>query len=178
MLLYPPKLFDQNEWFVLLTIVAGYIVMALLPQRYPRAMSVLIVLFCVSAAYVMDHAIASPPLDLYDINDRKEYEWIDLVTYLMYSPYALLCVYIYHKLRPRKLWFTGYIIGWSLFCVFFEWLAIMCHVFTFHGWSLVYSYSVYIVMTVIHLWFFEYLLRNFYRQDTKEFVPDVDSKLN
>lgn len=59
MLLYPSKQFDENEWFVLLTIAAGYTVMAFLPNRYPP-MSVLIVLYCVSAAYVMDHAIASP----------------------------------------------------------------------------------------------------------------------
>jgi hypothetical protein len=159
MLLYPPKHFDANEWYIILTTVLGYGVLYFFPKRYPHAISVLLVLFCVSAATVYDHTIAWPPLELYDINDRKSYEWFDAVTYLMYSPYALICVYVYDKANPKGLWFTAYIVLWSALCVLFEWLAIRCHVFTFHRWNLFYSLSVYLVMTTLYIRLYHYLLR-------------------
>lgn len=156
-LLLLPKKFDANEWFVILTIGIGFTWLLFTPRRYPRSISVLVILFTVTMAIILDHSLASPPLDLYDINDYKQYEWIDVITYLMYSPYALLAVYIYDKWNPRGIHFTVYVICWSVFCVAFEWAAVKAHVFTFLHWNLVYSFSVYLIMTVLHISFFRFL---------------------
>ena len=43
----------------------------LCPQKVPKSISILAVLFCVSIAIILDHSIATPPLDLYDINTKK-----------------------------------------------------------------------------------------------------------
>jgi hypothetical protein len=156
-----PVKFDQNEWFVILNCVLGYTWLLFVPKRYPRVISILVILFSVTVAIIMDHTIATPPLDLYDINDLKKYELTDVITYFMYSPYALLSVYLFDKLNPNGLYFTVYVIGWSLLAVCFEWLAIFFNVFKFHGWTLLYSFSFYLFVTTLHLKFFQFILRYF-----------------
>jgi hypothetical protein len=162
-----PIKFDQNEWFIILTTFFGYTWVLFLPKRYPRIISVLVILFSVSMALIMDYAIASPPLDLYDVNDRKEYELFDVFTYFMYTPYALFCVYLYDKFNPKGFSLTAYIIGWSLLSISFECLALKCHVFTYSNWSLLYSFSVYLAMTTLHLSFFRFILIYFNENSPK-----------
>ncbi|MDB4866049.1 MAG: hypothetical protein JWR03_382 [Cohnella sp.] len=169
MILPLPIRFDANEWYILINSTCGYLWLFFSPKRFPHSISVLLVLFCVSAAIIYDHAIAGPPLDWYNINDYTKYELFDVFTYFMYAPYALLCVYLYDKFKPKGLWFTAYIVLWSLLCVGFEWLAMICHVFKFHKWSLVYSFSVYLIMTSLYLRLFEYLLRKFHSQSASSF---------
>jgi hypothetical protein len=156
-----PIKFDANEWFILLNSVFGYTWVLFLPKRYPKAISILVVLFCVLVATIFDHIIGIPPLDMYDINDQKNYELMDIFTYFMYSPYALLFVYLYDKFDPKGLYITPYIVGWSILSVIFEWLAVKCHVFTYNNWSLIYSFSVYLVSTTLELNFFRFIYRYF-----------------
>jgi hypothetical protein len=121
----------------------------------------MVVLFTVTVAIIMDHTIATPPLDLYDLNDRNKYEVTDVITYFMYAPYALLSVYLYDKFNPKGLYFTAYVIMWSLLAVGFEWLAIIFNVFKYHGWTLLYSFSFYLFATTLHFKFFQFILRYF-----------------
>jgi hypothetical protein len=170
-----PIQFDENEWYIILNIVFGYLWVIFAPKRYPRSISILAVLFCVSIAIILDHSIATPPLDLYDINDRKSYELFDAITYFMYTPFALLSVYLYDKYNPKGLYYTAYVVGWSLLAVFFEWLAVKCHVFTYNKWTLLYSFAVYIVATPLQLAFFRYTLK-YFNDNRQKFNdhPDVD----
>jgi hypothetical protein len=156
-----PVQFDQNEWFIILNSVLGYIWLLFVPKRYPHVISVLVILFTVTVAIIMDHTIATPPLDLYDLNDLKKYELTDVITYFMYTPYALLCVFLYDKFNPNGLYFTAYVIMWSLLSIGFEWLAVILNVFKFHGWTLLYSFSFYLFATTLHLKFFQFILRHF-----------------
>jgi hypothetical protein len=165
-----PIKFDANEWYILLNSVFGYTWVLFLPKRYPRAISVLVVLFCVIVATIYDHTLATPPLDLYDINDQKKYELMDVITYFMYCPYALLSVYLYDKFDPKGIYFTAYIVGWSILAVIFEWLAVKCHVFTFNHWSLLYSFSMYLVSTTLQLNFFRFIIRYFNKTRNNHYI--------
>lgn len=165
-----PIKFDANEWYILLNSVFGYTWVLFLPKRYPRAISVLVVLFCVIVATIYDHTLATPPLDLYDINDQKNYELMDVITYFMYCPYALLSVYLYDKFDPKGIYFTAYIVGWSILAVIFEWLAEICHVFTFNHWSLLYSFSMYLVSTTLQLNFFRFIIRYFNKTRNNHYI--------
>ncbi|MDQ0191555.1 hypothetical protein JI721_10200 [Alicyclobacillus cycloheptanicus] len=156
-----PQSFDANEWFILITLLIGYVCVALLPKRYPNAVATLIALFCVSVAIILDHSIATPPLDLYDVNDFKKYELMDVITYFMYSPYALICAYLYDRLRPQRLFLAAYIVGWSALATLFEWIASLCHVFTYTHWSFLSSFCVYLIATPAQLAFFRYTMRYF-----------------
>lgn len=118
----------------------SFLIVFFVPKRYPRVISVLVILFTVTVFIIMDHTIASPPLNLYDINDRKEYDMTDIITYFMYAPYALLIVYVYDKFSPTGLYFTAHIIMCSLLSLGFERLAVILNVFKYNGWTLLYSY--------------------------------------
>jgi hypothetical protein len=159
-----PVQFDQNEWFIILNSIFGYVWMLFVRKRYPHAISVLVILFTVTVAVILDHTIATPPLDLYDMNDLKKYELTDVITYLMYAPYGLLCAYLYDKFHPKGLYFTAYVIIWSLLSTGFEWLAVICHVFKYNGWTLLYSFSFYLFATTLHLKFFDFIRRQFRAQ--------------
>jgi hypothetical protein len=162
-----PIKFDQNEWFIILNTVLGYTWVLFFPKRYPRVISVLVILFSVFISILIDHAVASPPLNLYDINDRKEYELFDVFTYFMYTPYALLCVYLYDKFNPKGLYFTAYIIGWSLLSLGFERIAVKLHVFTFYNWNSLYSFSFYLASVTLYLCFFRFIL-NYFNEDSSK----------
>ncbi|OZQ91437.1 hypothetical protein [Paenibacillus sp. VTT E-133291] len=164
-----PDKFDQNEWFIILNSVLGYSWLLFVPKRYPHVISVLVILFTVTVAIMMDHTIATPPLDLYDINDLKKYELFDVITYFMYTPYALLSVYLYDKFNPTGLYFTAYVMMWSLLSVGFEWLAVILNVFKFNGWTMLYSFSFYLFATTLHLKFFQFILRYFKESKTHSF---------
>lgn len=161
-----PVQFDQNEWFIILNCLFGYLWVVFVPRRYPHAISIMVVLFTVTVAVIMDHTIATPPLDMYDINDLEKYESTDVITYFMYSPYGLLSVYLYDKFNPKGLYFTTYVIMWSLLAVGFEWLAYIYNVFKYNGWTLYYSFSFYLFATTLHLKFFQFILR-YYRETSK-----------
>lgn len=104
---------------------------------------------------------------MYNLNDQQKYELMDVVTYFMYSPYALISVYLYDRLNPRGIFFVAYIVGWSAFAVCFEWLAVIFHVFTYTGWRLLYSFSVYLIATPLQLLFFRYTMRYVRNSRTK-----------
>jgi hypothetical protein len=161
-----PVLFDQNEWFIILNCSLGYIWLLFVPKRYPQVISILVILFTFTVAVIMDHTIATPPLDLYDINDLKKYELTDVITYFMYTPYGLLTVYLYDTFKPKGLYFTAYVIMWSLLAVGFEWLAVILNVFKYNGWTLLYSFSFYLFATALQLKFFQFILR-YYRETSK-----------
>jgi len=129
-----------------------------LPKRYPLVISILLVLFTVTIAIIRDHLIATPPLDLYDLNDLEKYEVTDIITYLMYSPYALLCAYLFDKFDPKAIYITAYVILWSLFALGFEWLAVFFHVFKFSGLTFLNSFAFHLLATSIYLLFFRFIM--------------------
>ncbi|MFC3015463.1 hypothetical protein [Virgibacillus litoralis] len=163
-----PEQFNENEWFIILTTVCGFILILLLPKRYPHVISILMVLFTVTIAIIMDHLIATPPLDLYDLNDLEKYEVTDIVTYLMYSPYALLCVYLFDKFDPKGKYITTYVVFWSLFALGFEWLAVFFNVFKFSGWTFLNSFAFYLLATSIYILFFRFIMDSLKSKKAKE----------
>ncbi|WCK55090.1 hypothetical protein PP175_03625 [Aneurinibacillus sp. Ricciae_BoGa-3] len=114
-----------------------------------------------SIAKIIDHAIAVPPLDLYDINDQPKYEFFADVGYLMYTPYAYLAVYLFDKFKPKGLQITLYIFLMAVAGVLFERLAVYFHVFTYKGWTTLYSFPVYLGVATLHLIFSTFLVNYF-----------------
>lgn len=152
-----PLNFDENEWFIILNLLLGVIVVYILPKRFATVITILIMLFSMSIAKIIDHAIAGEPLDLYDIGDQKKYELWDVIGYFMYLPYAYLSIYLYDKLNPKGIFLSVYIILMSLSGIIFEWIAIKFHVFKYEKWTLFYSFSVYLAVSIVHILFFNFL---------------------
>ncbi|WP_041051199.1 hypothetical protein, partial [Gordoniibacillus kamchatkensis] len=82
-----PHRFDANEWFIIIASVFIYTLIFFLPKRFPISLSIFFWLFNLYIANFADFMIATKPLDLYDINDGPEYEFFDLLIYvLLYAP--------------------------------------------------------------------------------------------
>ncbi|MFC5452328.1 hypothetical protein [Paenibacillus aestuarii] len=145
MILYLPLKFDANEWFILIAILFVFTTVLLLPKRFSTLFIVFMMLFNVFIGQTVDYLIAVPPYDLYDVNDRPDYELFDFLLYfLLYPPSAYIVLYFYSKWKIKGLYVIAYILGCALLTTGLEWIAHFLHVFTYKGWKLVYSFPVYI----------------------------------
>jgi hypothetical protein len=153
MILYPPVRFDMNEWFIIAISVLGWSVYLLLRNRFSMIVLIGLWLFTFYLGQTVDFAIAlGPPIDLYDINDRPQYEWFDFLLYCFtYEPVALIVVWGYVRLRPRGWLFAAYLIAIALALTGSEAVAWMCNVYHYKGWSLYYSFLFYIVSTAMNI---------------------------
>lgn len=158
MFLYLPKHFDENEWFIIIVLVLS-IFLIRLPKRMPTEVSYLIVLLSLCIPNIIDHSIAAiSPYDVYQLTDSEKYELFDILLSGAYVPFGYLCVYIYEWFRPKKMKIVLYILSWALFAIGFEFVLVRLHVFTYHGWNLVYSFPTYLLVVSLFLLYYEFLL--------------------
>jgi hypothetical protein len=143
--LFWPERFDANEWFVLAVIVVSYPIVWMLPRRFPTIVSLAILSLGVGVGFLADSLFAAPPADLFDVNDRKEYEIFDLLVYFQYPPFSYIYLYLYDRLRIKGLSVIGYVLLWSVAAYLIEAWASYLNVFHFtKGWSLHYSFVFYV----------------------------------
>ncbi|WP_223593924.1 hypothetical protein [Neobacillus bataviensis] len=154
-----PEKFDENEWFLLLCVGLSYLVVFLLPRRFPRSLSVLFLLTGTTIARLSDHLLASPKLDLYNIMDTPNYDLFDLITYFLYAPFSYLFLYFYDKWNIRGYWILLYLVLSTAGGTLFEWINQEFGVFTYKGWQLSYSFSVYLAIQCLVLLFFHWVMR-------------------
>lgn len=157
MFLYLPKQFDENEWFTIIGMVLCVLLLRL-PKRMPTEVSYLIVLLSLAIPNIIDHSIAAiSPYDAYQLNDSEKYELFDILLSVVYVPFGYLCVYFYVWFRPKKMKIVLYILCWAIFAICFEYVDLRLHVFTYHGWSLVYSFPIYLLVISLILLYYEFL---------------------
>jgi hypothetical protein len=156
------KIYDQsfnlNEWFVLGSLLFSVAVAVMLPRRFPVSVSWLLSFFCVSIGLTVDHSISVGPADLYDVNDNSGYQWMDFFVYLIYGPCGYLLVYFYDKWNIKGLWVVGYLTACSLFAVGFEWISLLVGIFHYKGYSLQFSFPIYLTVQGVVLLFYHLLL--------------------
>jgi hypothetical protein len=157
MILPFPEKFDENEWLIIATMVGGLLLYKLLPKRFPPSLAFLVMVFSSFFSRTVDHILASPFLDFYDVMDSPKYEFFGVFTYFMYAPFAYLFVYLYDKYKVHGMYATFYILGFSLVGIGFEWITTKLHIFNLKAWKLSYSYTVYLFAQYCTLLFFLYL---------------------
>lgn len=160
MILYLPEKFDENEWTILIALIANLLIFLFLPKKLPKEITPLIVLLSISFPKIMDHSMAVKPYNLYDITDTNRYELFDLLLYGVYPAFGYLFIYFIDHVKRFML--VLYMIGWSLFGTLFEWIFVKLHVFTYTGWKIVYSLPVYIIVLSLTFLFYSFLMK--YRQ--------------
>ncbi len=159
-----PKKFDENEIFILIIGFFLTLLVLILPRKFSLTETVLIFLFNFYLAAVVDHIIAGPPLNLYDIMDDPKFEIMDLFMYLfVYTSSGYLFIYGYtYFSRP---WYksTAYVLAVALFTVGLEWIAHNFLVFKYFEWSIYFSMIAYVILFTVNIYFFKlvrHLLRN------------------
>jgi len=152
MILYPPERFDANEWFVLISVVLVFTVSFLLPRRLSAVDITATVVFNLYLSQSVDSMIAVAPFDLYDVSDSSKYEMLDIVIYFfLYPPVAYLFLHFYDRMEKSVGRLVLYVLGWSLFTTFLEWLSVQYRVFAYKGWHIAFSPLVYIGVYVLNI---------------------------
>lgn len=171
-----PNKFDLNEIFILILCVLYTIIFVkLLPKRFTYSTSIILYLFNISIGLTVDHFLAGPPLDLYDVMDSKDFELFDLFLYLfIYGPATYTFIYIYdkwfyHKSNKSKFLFLLFI---SLLNTAFEYVAYILNVYEYKGWKVYYSIPVYFLVYYTNI----YLLKLLKNYDSKQdFINNTSS---
>ncbi|VBB06761.1 Hypothetical protein LUCI_1997 [Lucifera butyrica] len=160
MILYPPVKFDANECFIFLAIAANLLLIFLLPRRFSLLTLTGIWLFNIFLAQSTDFIIGKPPLELYRFNDLKEYEYFDVLLYLLvYPPVAYFFLYFYDHRRWTGNRLRFYLIASAFITSVLERLAVQFHVFTYIHWNLLYSYLVYLLVFALNIRLLNFLRR-------------------
>ncbi|GGH83872.1 hypothetical protein JOD43_000798 [Pullulanibacillus pueri] len=95
---------------------------------------------------------------------KADYE--DFIVILGIYPLIDILYLNYFPFKKSRIVQVLYVIGWSCFSIFYEWLAVRSELFYYNGWKLIYSVPIYPILFLILLgkfWFINYLKR-------KEFI--------
>ncbi|WEG13265.1 hypothetical protein PU629_02550 [Pullulanibacillus sp. KACC 23026] len=172
MILYLPKHFDQNEWFIIIIIVLSIFLYLLLPKRFPTVITAIQILYSIALPKILDHTIAVNPYNLYDLTDSSKYELFDLIMYAIYPPFVYLFIFLYDYFHLKGIRFVLYIIAWSFFAIGIEFIANRLHVYNYHGWKLIYSLPLYTFIMLIDVLLYHFCIKCY----KESFHPNPSNK--
>ena len=152
-----PQKFDENEWFLLICIILAYTIVFILPKRFPFGITILLMLYGSIVARLSDHFLASPKLDLYNLMDTPKYDFFDLITYLLYAPFSYLFIYYYEKRSVKGFGLVLYLLICTSVGTLFEWVNKEFHVFTYKGWHIAYSFTIYLGTQCLTILFYHFV---------------------
>jgi hypothetical protein len=149
---------NENEWFTVAVIAAGYAAVFWLPKRFTLQQKIIFSTMGIFFSVIVDHTISIPPFDYYDVNDTNKFEFMDFMVYLMYGPFGYIYLYLYDWLGRPYPFIPLYILGWTLFAILLEEIAVSLEVFHYKsGYHLDYSPGVYIsLMSLLFILFYRY----------------------
>ncbi|WP_257351683.1 hypothetical protein [Pseudalkalibacillus decolorationis] len=148
--------FDKNEISILIMLILAFIVLGLLPKRFPRNITLLSLLWGLSSGMLFDFTIGGGLMDVYKVNDLQRYELFDLLYYLLFTPFSYFFIYFYDTLGINKKTFIWYVVGWSIVGLIVNWLLTWLDIIQFqNGYVLPYSFSVFLIIQTITGVYFE-----------------------
>ncbi|TVY03951.1 hypothetical protein [Paenibacillus cremeus] len=168
MLIPLPTKFDQNELLVIGFLIILILLLWLLPKRFPTSVTILILSFSIGISRIVDHSLAGPQIDFYDVMDTGDYELFDFFCYILYAPFAYVFVYLYDKWNIRGMYILLYITACSFVGIVFEWFTTTpyIHFFIYKQWSILYSFPIYLFIQSCTLLFYHVLKRIYYKTAT------------
>jgi hypothetical protein len=156
-----PIKFDTNEIFIIVIgIILTLIAVKLLPNRFTYTTSIILYLHKIAVAIVVDHLLAGPPLDLYDVMDTSKFEFFDLIIYFfVYGPFTYIIIYIYDKWFYHKSLLKKfiYLLLITLINIGSEFIGTKLNIYMYKGWKLYYSIPVYLIVYSTNFYLLKYL---------------------
>jgi hypothetical protein len=144
--------FNENEWFILLTLVSSYILAAILPRRFNRTETILYILLGIYIVNFFDHALSIEPFNFYDVNDNSSFQFFDFLSYIMFGPFSYFFIYVWDKMKLKVNCMFLYIFCWTLVALFAEWIGGNLGVFHYRGsFNLYYSSIIYLLVQTISI---------------------------
>lgn len=154
--------FNANEWFIIISLCVGILMVIILPKRFTKKMTGNYLLCGVFFGFLFDHTMSVLPVRFYDINDTSRFELMDFLSHFMYAPYCYLFMYLYDRWHIKPRFSLICILVWSLISVGFERLSVALGVFhyTQNGFTIFYSFVIYLL--VISFWVVFYYVTRAY----------------
>jgi hypothetical protein len=149
--------FDWNEWYFIIS--SSIIILLFLPIRKYFHPVIVTVIWTFNITYVstIDYFLLATPFKLYIFGDNPTYELSGaLFHFFMYPCASLIFLYIYDKWELYGKKTVWYIIFWTAFSLFYEWLAVQNHALTYTGWKLYYSIPTYPLTAIILILLFHF----------------------
>jgi hypothetical protein len=132
-----------------------------LPKIFSKQVTVLIFLYSLTAAGLLDNSLGAAPFDFYDIMDGPAYTVMDVVVYFLYPPFGYIFLLLYQKLKISNRFLILFISLFTLFSVIIEWVNNKMGVFHYkNGYSIIYSVCVYLVVQSTFILFFKLIKKN------------------
>jgi hypothetical protein len=143
--------FNANEWFIVISLIVGILVLLLLPKRFTRKTTAIYLMCGVFFGFLFDHTLSVLPVSFYAINDSSSFELMDFLSHVMYAPYSYLYFYLYDFFSIKPRFSPLYILVWAFLSVGIERFCESIGVFHYqHGYNIYYSFVIYLL--VISLW--------------------------
>lgn len=137
--------FNANEWFVILGLCIGLLVMFIVPRRFPGKLTAVFFMIGIALGALSDHNVGTVPISLYDTSDTSAFDLADIPAITMYGAYSYLFFYLYDMLKLRTKFIPLYILGWAFVSTGMEWMAKLAGVFHYnYGFWLGISFVIYI----------------------------------
>lgn len=149
--------FDWNEWFFMISSLLIFLLFLLVRKYFSPIMVIVIWIYNITLVASIDYFLIATPFKLYYFGDNPTYELSGALFHLfMYPSASLLFLYAYDKWKLYGRKTVWYIVFWTGFSVFFEWINVINHALTYTGWRLYYSIPVYPLAAVLLLLVFRF----------------------
>lgn len=147
-----PEHFNSNEWFIIAVCILLISLTIALRQRIPYSRIFVIFTLNFFLAASLDHILAGPPYDLYDIMDVPEFEVFDFIIYLFVYPFSgYLFIYFYDIWHKKGFHSVYYLFLTSFITIGLEWISNQFHVFHHKDWTYFHSFMSYFVIYCLNL---------------------------
>jgi hypothetical protein len=157
MLVYDHR-FNQNEWFVIISLAAGLTLFWRFKNRFTVKEVIAYFLYSFFIGIVLDHSISVKPFDFYDVNDNSSYQFIDFLTYLMYAPFGYIFIFCYDYFKIKFKYTPLYILVWVSISIGMEFFAHILGVYHYkNGYEIYYSFPIYLLAFSAYLCLYRFL---------------------
>lgn len=155
------KSFNLNEWFVIVGIIFMGIMIWIIPKIFSVLEGIAHYVYGVAFGMFYDHTISVKPWDFYDVNDSSAYQVMDFLSYVMYGAYSYFFIYFYDKLKINGYWHILYILIWSCFSLFMEWVGVKIGLFHYDkGYTMYWSFPIYLIAQSLQIIFYHVIKRS------------------
>lgn len=149
--------FDWNEWFFIISSTLAILLFLPIRKYFSLIMMVVIWVYNVALVSTIDYFLLATPFELYYFGDNTTYELSGaLFHFFMYPIAAIYFLFFYDKWELKGVKTGVYILFWSIFAVFFEWITVKNNALTYTGWKLIYSIPTYPIASVLLIVLFRF----------------------
>lgn len=150
---------EPNDWFLILSIFIVTWIYLVISKRMALTIRILIWLYIIFIVQTVDYILGVEPYDLYDFMDSPRWQFIyALSQFTLYPIVGYLFLHFYEKWALKGFRLIGYILGWVLVSVGYEWMSSIFNVITHTEWNFMYSAIVYALVFVSEILFLKWIL--------------------